>query len=200
MSQMRHNVMQKAAAAQEKVRQPLCIWAANFLVHGEYNRNRTGSVVVFPAGHLRGGDQEADPGIGSTLAIGVGCFTGHDLGRGEHIGIGMIAVDVIALGTVHSQPGERQASARGIIGDRGENRCCGRFTAGGAYAVFHRHIVRDLHIGDGLDDIPVCTARLLAVQDLQYAEANILISLQRRGLPCGVRYGSLCGRSSRRRP
>lgn len=177
MSQMRHNVMQKAAAAQEKVRQPLCIWAANFLVHGEYNRNRTGSVVVFPAGHLRGGDQEADPGIGSTLAIGVGCFTGHDLGRGE-----------------------RQASARGIIGDRGENRCCGRFTAGGAYAVFRRHIVRDLHIGDGLDDIPVCTARLLAVQDLQYAEANILISLQRRGLPCGVRYGSLCGRSSRRRP
>ena len=152
---------------------------------------------------------------GATTVLAVSCATGSSgSAGGEVTGIGggswaeptpygMVLVD---RGSMKVGPAEAdslwnlEASARGIIGDGGENRRCGRFTAGGTYAVFHRHIVRDLHIGDGLDDIPVCTARLIAVQDLQYAEANILISLQRRGLPCGVRYGSLCGRSSRRRP
>ena len=62
----------------------------------KHNRNRTGTVIIFPAWYLLRSNQEVDLRVGSTLTVGVGGLATDGFGRGEHIGIRVVTVDNMA--------------------------------------------------------------------------------------------------------
>ena len=119
----------------------------------KHNRNRTCAVVILSAGHLFSSHKKTHFGVSSTLTVGVGGLAADGFGRGEHIGIGVVTVDIVGLDAFRLLPRKGQAAALCVIVDCGRYSRSRSIPAGRAHAVFAGHVVRDLHIGDGLHDI-----------------------------------------------